>query len=336
MNLSNKKRFSQSANKISSKKAEFIRVINSLNFSIKEVYTDFIKNKKVENSLINILEKKLDKSNPANLDIVNNLKIYIDLDKKAFDDFFQEAKIIFRRMKIIFNSLKQYLSDNNQIRQINNIISNNFTENNLKIKNTFQTNDPKTTKRTVTPINLKSRKNSIMNSPSESKEKLKKSKSEIIEKDEEIKKLKYKLRILEKGNNDLLNNYKQVSTQKLEAEKNMKELREKYSDLLNKYSQLEKNCYDYKSDDLKNSDYEVEYDLTKINKGKKEKNFSQDMNIENPWIISLKEKYREINYKHNTLIELVKNLIPTLNKNSQNKTIIDGIIRIIFGSLGKQ
>ena len=172
MNLSNKKRFSQSANKISSKKAEFIRVINSLNFSIKEVYTDFIKNKKVENSLINILEKKLDKSNPANLDIVNNLKIYIDLDKKAFDDFFQEAKIIFRRMKIIFNSLKQYLSDNNQIRQINNIISNNFTENNLKIKNTFQTNDPKTTKRTVTPINLKSRKNSIMNSHSESKEKL--------------------------------------------------------------------------------------------------------------------------------------------------------------------
>jgi CO dehydrogenase/acetyl-CoA synthase beta subunit len=116
MILQKKIRPSLSTNsKISSKKTEFINTINSLNFSIKEIYIDFIKNNKEENSLINSLEKKLDKKDRSTLEIINILKIYIDLDKKAFDDFFEEAKIIFRKMKILFNSLKQYLNDNNQI-----------------------------------------------------------------------------------------------------------------------------------------------------------------------------------------------------------------------------
>ena len=164
MNLTNKKRSPQSANKISSKKAEFIGAINSLNYSIKEVYADFIKNNEKENSLIYILEKQLDKSYGSNLDIINRLKIYIDLDKKALDDFFAEAKIIFRKMKNNFDSLKQYLNDNIQIRQRNNLISNNLTENNLTLNNTFRIKDVNNIKRTNTPINLKSgKKNSIIN-----------------------------------------------------------------------------------------------------------------------------------------------------------------------------
>jgi hypothetical protein len=337
MNLTNKKRSPQSANKISSKKAEFIGAINSLNYSIKEVYADFIKNNEKENSLIYILEKQLDKSYGSNLDIINRLKIYIDLDKKALDDFFAEAKIIFRKMKNNFDSLKQYLNDNIQIRQRNNLISNNLTENNLTLNNTFRIKDVNNIKRTNTPINLKSgKKNSIINSTSVSKEKLKKSKSEIIEKDKEIKNLKIRLKILEGGNTDLLNNFKRVSSQKLEAEKNAKELSEKYSDLLQKYSQLEKNCYDFKSDENKNYDYEEEYDLIKINKGKKEKNYSQDMNIDYPWIIPLKEKYKEINCNFRALVELVKNLLLTLNINNQNENIIDEIKKIIIRSLGKK
>ncbi len=326
MNLSNKKRFSQSANKISSKKAEFIRVINSLNFSIKEVYTDFIKNKKVENSLINILEKKLDKSNPANLDIVNNLKIYIDLDKKAFDDFFEEAKIIFRKMKVLFNSLKQYLNDNNQIHKKNNLTPKNLTEYNLGINNSFISKDFNK----ILTNNIQNKSNSEKNNSTIKSNSQSNISENNSQKDEEIKKLKYKLKLLEENNKQLFNNYKIITNQNLELNRNMKELSQKYSELKEKYSQLEQNIYDYKSDDRKNSQYQIEYDLKMMAQGIKEKNFSQDMNIDNPYVSSLKEKLKEIVYKYNTLIELVKNLIPTINKTNQNENIINDIIKILF------
>ena len=46
-----------------SKIKEFIATINYLNYSIKEVYNDFIKNIEKEYNLINLIESKSDKSN---------------------------------------------------------------------------------------------------------------------------------------------------------------------------------------------------------------------------------------------------------------------------------
>ena len=156
-----------------------------------------------------------------------------------------------------------------------------------------------------------------------------------MQKDEEIKKLKYKLKLLEENNKQLFNDYKVITNQNLELNRNMKELSQKYSELKEKYSQLEQNIYDYKSDDRKNSQYQIEYDLKMMAQGIKEKNFSQDMNIDNPYVSSLKEKLKEIVYKYNTLIELVKNLIPTINKTNQNENIINDIIKILFGNFFK-
>ena len=76
---------------------EFIIEINSLNYSIKSVYTDFIKNIEKEYYFINLLESKIDKSNLSLIEAINYLRIYIDLDKKSLDDFFAEAKIIFKK-----------------------------------------------------------------------------------------------------------------------------------------------------------------------------------------------------------------------------------------------
>ena len=93
---------------------EFIIAINSLNYSIKSVYTDFSKNIEKEYYFINLLESKIDKSNLSLIEAINYLRIYIDLDKKSLDDFFAEAKIIFKKMKIIFASLKQLINNYNQ------------------------------------------------------------------------------------------------------------------------------------------------------------------------------------------------------------------------------
>ena len=332
--MQKKNRPSLSSNKISSKKTEFISTINSLSFSIKEVYTDFIKNYNIENSLVNSLEKKLDKSNISALEIINILKIYKDLDKKALDDFFEEAKIIFRKMKILFNSLKQYLNDNNQIHKKNNYSPKTLTETNLALNKTFISTDFNRTNRTIktnTPIkDGKGKINLIIKSNSQSK----KSEYKTMQKDEE-KKLKYKLKLLEDNNKQLFNNYKILTNQNLELEKNNKELSQKYTELLNKYSKLEKNCYDFKSDDINNSQYEIEFSLKMMAQGIKEKNFSQDMNIDNPYVTTLKDKLKEIIYKYNTLIDLVKNLMPSVNKTNQNQNIINDIIKIIFGSVFK-
>ena len=332
MLLQKKIRPSLSTNsKISSKKTEFINTINSLNFSIKEIYIDFIKNNKEENSLINSLEKKLDKKDRSTLEIINILKIYIDLDKKAFDDFFEEAKIIFRKMKILFNSLKQYLNDNNQIHKKNNLTPKNLTEYNLGINNSFISKDFNK----ILTNNIQNKSNSEKNNSTIKSNSQSNISENNLQKDEEMKKLKYKLKLLEENNKQLFNDYKVITNQNLELNRNMKELSQKYSELKEKYSQLEQNIYDYKSDDRKNSQYQIEYDLKMMAQGIKEKNFSQDMNIDNPYVSSLKEKLKEIVYKYNTLIELVKNLIPTINKTNQNENIINDIIKILFGNFFK-
>ena len=66
-------------------------------------------------------------------------------------------------------------------------------------------------------------------------------------------------------------------------------------------------------------------------KGAREKNYSQDMNIDNPAILAIKEKLREIINKYNTLVDLVRNLILNVDKNYANENIINDIIKIIFG-----
>ena len=113
MNLQKKNRSPFSKNNSDSRKKEFINTINSLNYSIKELYTDFTKNVETEYYFINLLESKIDKSDTSIIEIINYLRIYKDLDKKSMEDFFEEAKIIFKKMKVLFNSLKQLINSNN-------------------------------------------------------------------------------------------------------------------------------------------------------------------------------------------------------------------------------
>ena len=338
----NNETISSKSNNIS-KKTEFIYTINSLSYSIQEIYNDFTNNIEEENSLINILEKNLTKSNKSITEAINYLKIYIDLDKNSLDDFFQEAKIIFKKLKIIFNSLKELLNNNPQFNHYYNnnntlfqpsmkknidcnstYIFKNFGE--IKNYNNKISNinlDPKV----QTPINSAENKNSdfILKSVQQFKKLIPEKNKDIL-----INNLKKKLKILEENNKQLNHNYNLISKQKTEIDKNYKELSQKYSNLESRYSILEKSCYDYKSEDKKGSSDEIEFSLKMISKGIKEKNFSQDMNIDNPRVENLKEKLKNSVNKYNKLAELVTNLILIVDKNNQNKNIIDAIIGILF------
>ena len=328
-------------------KAEFIYTINSLSYSIQEIYKDFTNNIEKENSLINILEKNLVKSNKSIIETINYLKIYLDLDKNSLDDFFQEAKKIFKKLKIIFYSFKNLLNNNSQFNHnYNNILfqpstkksikhNNNFILKNLnEIKNYNNkrnniNNNINIEQKAQTPINSAKRKKSDFILKSENK--IKKLLIPENNKDSLINNLKKKLKILEQTNKQLYQKYNLISKQKSEVDENYKELSKKYSALENKYLKLEKNCYDCKSEDKKDSNDEVEFSLKMMVKGIKEKNFSEDMNIDNPLLAPLKEKLKNTINKYNSLAELVQNLILIVEKNNRNKNIIDAIVRILFG-----
>ena len=239
---------------------EFIATINSLNYSIKEAYNDFIKNVETEYNLINSIESKSDKSNHSIIEEISYLRIYIDLDKKSLDDFFEEAKKIFKKLKILFNSLKQIVNSNiNQYHYINNIFPQQITENNYKINNNILRNYNNNTKilksRTVkAPLSKSLTTNSSYKKLS--KNCIKKTQKEILEKDKEIIYLQKKLKILEQNNAKLFKNFNTISNQKIDYEKKLKELTSKYEQLQNKFILLEQNSYDYRTEEKKNSNYE--------------------------------------------------------------------------------
>ena len=303
-----------------------------MNYSIKELYTDFTKNVETEYYFINLLESKTDKSDTSIIEIINYLRIYKDLDKKSMEDFFEEAKIIFKKMKVLFNSLKQLINSNNSNNNhcINNILQKQKTlYNYIHIKNNLINNTDKLRPKAQTPIRMRTPNNSNVSLTTQ--DPLKIIRLKISERDKEINNLKKKLKILEQKNNQFFQDFKSATKEKFEIENKFREITKRYEELQIKYSQLEKNCYDYKSNDDGKNSYEVEYDLKMMAKGAREKNYSQDMNIDNPAILALKDKLREVVHKYNTLTDLVKNLILNVNKNYKNENIINDIIKIIFG-----
>ena len=93
--------------------------------------------------------------------------------------------------------------------------------------------------------------------------------------------------------------------------------------------EIKKNCFDNKSENAYLSNYEEEFDLRKMAKGVKEKNRSQDINIDYPGIQNIKEKYRELDFYYNALIGLVKKLLLTIQVNVKNKTYVKELCKIV-------
>ena len=135
--------------------------------------------------------------------------------------------------------------------------------------------------------------------------------------------------------NNINNNHEE--TMKLMKElnnvkKENEEIKKKNLELISQLEEKEikKNCFDIKSEDGNFSNYEEEFDLRKMAKGAKEKNRSQDINIDYPGIQNIKEKYRELNFYYNSLEGLVKKLLATnIQVNQKNKVYVSELCKIV-------
>ena len=114
------------------------------------------------------------------------------------------------------------------------------------------------------------------------------------------------------------------------AKKEIEQIKKKNMELVRQLEEkeLKKNCYDNKSEENV-SNYEEEFDLRKMAKGAKDKNRSQDINIDYPGIQTIKEKYRELDFYYNSLEGLVKKLLLTVQCTPKNKTYITELCKIV-------
>ena len=72
----------------------------------------------------------------------------------------------------------------------------------------------------------------------------------------------------------------------------------------------------FRTEDVNFSNYEEEFDLRKMIKGAKDKNRSEDINIDYPGMQGVKDKNKELQLRMNMLIEQVKILISNINCNN--------------------
>ena len=93
--------------------------------------------------------------------------------------------------------------------------------------------------------------------------------------------------------------------------------------------EIKNNCFDTKSENANLSNYEEEFDLRAMAIGAKEKNRSQDINIDYPGIQNVKDKYRELNFYYKSMINLVRDLLLNIQVNAKNKTYVTELCKIV-------
>ena len=116
-----------------------------------------------------------------------------------------------------------------------------------------------------------------------------------------------------------------------EAKKEILALKKKNEELFNDLDshKLKNDYFNHISNDKPIYNYEEEFDLKKMAKGVKEKNRSQDINIDYPGIQEIKEKYRELDFYYNSLEDLVKKLLLCSTCTNKNKTYILELCKIV-------
>ena len=133
-----------------------------------------------------------------------------------------------------------------------------------------------------------------------------------------------------KGKNEEINEDKNAKELK-ELKKEIEQLKKKNFQLVAQLEdkEINKNYFENRSEDGNKSNYEEEFDLRKMAKGAKDKNRSQDINIDYPGIQTYKEKVRELEFYYNSLENLVKKLLLNIQCNPKNKTYVAELCKIV-------
>ena len=93
--------------------------------------------------------------------------------------------------------------------------------------------------------------------------------------------------------------------------------------------QVEKDFSGYRTEDFNCCNYEEEFDLKKMVNGARDKNRSEDINIDYPGVQGIKDKYKELLQNMNMLEEQVKILICNINCNNKIKPQITQICQLM-------
>jgi hypothetical protein len=131
--------------------------------------------------------------------------------------------------------------------------------------------------------------------------------------------------------NDIPENYNNLLTKLNEANKEITNLKNKNKELQFQLEEKEvKSAYSgYRTEDVNISNYEEEFDLRKMANGARDKNRSEDINIDYPGIQGVKEKLKELEFKFKNLVEQVKILIGNININQKIKPQISQICQLL-------
>ena len=93
--------------------------------------------------------------------------------------------------------------------------------------------------------------------------------------------------------------------------------------------QVEKDLSGFRTEDVNFSNYEEEFDLKKMVNGARDKNRSEDINIDYPGVQGIKDKYKELLQNMNMLEEQVKILICNISCNNKIKPQITQICQLM-------
>ena len=124
---------------------------------------------------------------------------------------------------------------------------------------------------------------------------------------------------------------KNLISQLNEAEKTITALQKQVKELQFKLDekQVEKELSGYRTEDNNYSNFEEEFDLRKMINGTREKNRSEDINIDYPGIVGIKDRNRELMQKMKMLEEQVKILICNISCTNKTKPQITQICQLM-------
>ena len=292
--MSNEKKLIEFKNK-GNNKANDINILNKEIENLKNENNDLkLSNEKLTNQLKNILDN-------------NNINNINDINK---DDTIKRQKEEIEGFKQLINKLQKEReksdAENNTLKRENEKIKNQLIRLSKTLPEEYNELQKQYNELENKYIQNMKNKNSINTTPTSKKQNQSISDSKINVEEQLTKELsmaKKEIETIKKKNADLI-----------------KQLEEK---------DIKKNCYDNKSEDGNKSNYEEEFDLRKMAKGARDKNRSQDINIDYPGVQAIKEKYRELDFFYNSLEGLVKKLLLTIQCNPKNKTYVNELCKIV-------
>ena len=127
--------------------------------------------------------------------------------------------------------------------------------------------------------------------------------------------------------NRINDNEKQINNLQIknkELQNLNKELQFKLED-----KQVEKELSGFRTEDANFSNYEEEFDLKKMVNGARDKNRSEDINIDYPGVQGIKDKYKELQQNFNMLEEQIKILISNISCSGKIKPQITQICQLM-------